>query len=181
MSFLSGANSATGRDEFVRALEGAAPGFPESPLSHKNTRPVLVEPPEDKEEPVVHVPKPPDSEPRVSYATAINGLGPRQVLLENTYKCHKRTGTHYKYTRFFLRPRPGLPDDLLISPRFVRHIWTVNSGKPCPVWIAHERHQPFSVSTFSVHALDLEVRFCTKFYSRYPENRAVVSCPMKLA
>ncbi|KAJ6474794.1 hypothetical protein C8R45DRAFT_1010592, partial [Mycena sanguinolenta] len=179
MSFLSGANSAAGRDEFVRALEGAAPGFPESPLSYKHPKRVPVEPPKDKEEPVV--PKPRVSEPRVSYPTAINGLGPRQVLLENTFKCHKRTGTHYQYTRFFLRPRPGLPDDLLISPRFVRRIWTVNSGKPRPVWIAHERHQPFSVSTFSVHALDLEVRFCKKFYSHYPGNRAIVSYSMELA
>ncbi|KAJ7104785.1 hypothetical protein C8R44DRAFT_807877 [Mycena epipterygia] len=151
------------REEFSRICEGE----PESPLSHKNTRPVK----EEEKLPVLVIPAP--REPRPSYRTAINRLTTRQVLLENTYKCHTRFGTHYQYTRFFLRPRDTLPDELLISPRFVRRVWKVDSGIPRPKWIDHESFKAFSISTFSVHALESEVRLCQTYYADKHENQVI--------
>ncbi|KAJ7777631.1 hypothetical protein DFH07DRAFT_766382 [Mycena maculata] len=95
-------------------------------------------------------------EPRDSLETAINRLTTRQVLLENTYKCHQHTGTHYQYSRFWLRPCDDLPDEFRMGPLFIHRIWREDSGKRRPKWIDHENYEPYSISTFSVHALEME-------------------------
>ncbi|KAK7037072.1 hypothetical protein R3P38DRAFT_3183141 [Favolaschia claudopus] len=136
---------------------------PDSPLFHKTSQPAKPSP----------KPKPPSNKPRPSHDAYMARLAPRQVLVENTYKCHKRSGTHYQYSRFFLRPRFGLKDELLRSPRFVRRVWVADPEKHRPAWIDHEKHAPFSVSTYSIHALETEIRLCQDYYADLPENRAV--------
>ncbi|KAJ6451831.1 hypothetical protein C8R47DRAFT_1169716 [Mycena vitilis] len=161
------------RIEHIELSEGETRDwpFPESPLSHKNSSP-----PKER----VHENElPPPAlrrarEPRQDRQIYINRLTTRQVLLENTYKCHKRTGTHYQYTRIFVRSRTDLDDEFLKSPRFVRRIWRVDSDVPRPKWIDHEAFAPFSISTYSLnHALESEVRLCQDYYVHLKENRAV--------
>ncbi|KAJ7861108.1 hypothetical protein B0H14DRAFT_2576250 [Mycena olivaceomarginata] len=111
--------------------------------------------------------------PLPSLATCIVAMTMRQVLLENVYKAHGRSGTHYQYTRFHLRPRGDLAGEYLIGPLFIRRVWSVHSGTPRPRWIDHENYKAFSIHTFSVHALESEVRLCQEYYATMPENQAV--------
>ncbi|KAJ7875474.1 hypothetical protein B0H14DRAFT_2568636 [Mycena olivaceomarginata] len=111
--------------------------------------------------------------PLPSLATCIVAMTTRQVLLENVYKAHSRSGTHYQYSRFHLRPHDDLAEEYLTGPLFIRRVWSVHSGTPRPRWIDHENYKAFSIHTFSVHALESEVRLCQEYYATMPENQAV--------
>ncbi|KAF8192718.1 hypothetical protein K438DRAFT_1762053 [Mycena galopus ATCC 62051] len=92
-------------------------------------------------------------------------------LVENRhFQC---TRTHYLYTRFWLCPHDDLDSDLLVSPRFVHCIWIASSGKPRPAWIDPECHAPFSVATYLIHVLEIELHKCQDTYADMPQNRAV--------
>ncbi|KAJ7815855.1 hypothetical protein B0H14DRAFT_2845954, partial [Mycena olivaceomarginata] len=161
-----------GRDEFKQLCENASVAFPESPLHYKMFP--QGQSAAKKEQNVVSLPKwPPRGQPRPSHEIYMNRLAPHEVLLENTYKAHKRTGTHYQYTRFHLRARYDLEGKFLRSPQFVRRIWIAHPDARRPVWIDHEKHTPFSVCTYSIHSLEDEVRLCQQSYVNRPENRAV--------
>ncbi|KAJ7691496.1 hypothetical protein B0H14DRAFT_3047610 [Mycena olivaceomarginata] len=154
-----------GRDEFKQLCENASVAFPESPLHYK-TFP-QGQSAAKKEQNVVSLPKwPPRGQPRPSHEIYMNRLAPHEVLLENTYKAHKRTGTHYQYTRFHLRARYDLEGKFLRSPQFVRRIWIAHPDARRPVWIDHEKHTP-------ILGLHDEVRLCQQSYANRPENRAV--------
>ncbi|KAJ7871993.1 hypothetical protein B0H14DRAFT_3131690 [Mycena olivaceomarginata] len=150
--------------------------FLESPLHHKN--PVTDGDAEDDESAPGKEKLPPVTavwkrKPLPSLATCIVAMTTRQVLLENVYKAHSRSGTHYQYSRFHLRPHDNLAEEYLTGPLFIRRVWSVHSGTPRPRWIDHENYKAFSIHTFSVHALESEVRLCQEYYATMPENQAV--------
>ncbi|KAF8214953.1 hypothetical protein K438DRAFT_2008466 [Mycena galopus ATCC 62051] len=158
------AEDAGGPDEFRELCENESAGCPESPLHYKVSPPKPIQ-----KAKLLPRPKwPPKGTPRPSHKTFMKHLAPREVLVENTFKAHKRTGTHYLYTRFWLRPRDDLDPDLLVSPQFVCRIWIASSGKPRPAWIDHERHTPFSVATYLICALEIELRKCQDTYADMP-------------
>ncbi|KAJ7695250.1 hypothetical protein B0H14DRAFT_3174899 [Mycena olivaceomarginata] len=144
-----------GRDKFKQMCEDVSLTFPESPLHHK------IFPPN---EPVLQKteappPKwPPPGEPCPDQEVFMKRLALHQVLLQNTYKAHKRSGTHYQYSRFYLRDQRGLKKQLLQSPRFFRRAWVEDPDARRPVWIDHENYAPFSVATYSIHALESEAK-----------------------
>ncbi|KAF7336168.1 hypothetical protein MVEN_02164200 [Mycena venus] len=161
-----------GNDEFKQICEDQFTGFPESPLRHKNSP--LHEPIHEAEN-LSTTKWPPPDKPRPSHRAYMNRLAARQVLLENTYKCHKRTGTHYQYTRLHIRARHNLKKEFLKSPRFIRRVWRTDSDIPRPKWIDHENYTPFAISTYTIHALETEVRLCQEYYADLPHNRAVAN------
>ncbi|KAJ6608890.1 hypothetical protein B0H10DRAFT_1955015 [Mycena sp. CBHHK59/15] len=148
--------------------------FPESPLKHKN--------PEDPELPGNRDLKLPlrqrsiSPEPQMD-RNYVHQLTSRQVLLENTYKFDtarisrdlQEINTHFQYTRFWICPLKNIPTILHSSPRFVRRQWKSDSGVPRPKWIDHEKFAPGSVVSYSVKALESEIRHCT-YYSNQPVN-----------
>ncbi|KAJ6629614.1 hypothetical protein B0H10DRAFT_1292664 [Mycena sp. CBHHK59/15] len=136
--------------------------FPESPLRHKN--PELPKPPRQEEKSSLRE-RSLDPEPRMD-RSYVHRLTSRQVLLENTYNFDTETQTHIQYTRFWIRPIHSIATILHSSPRFVRRQWKPASDMPRPKWIDHEKYPLGSVVTYSVKALETEVRHCTYYVNQ---------------
>ncbi|KAJ7459231.1 hypothetical protein FB451DRAFT_1272253 [Mycena latifolia] len=144
--------------------------FPESPLRHKN--PEAAEPLPEEENPLIEN-RAQSPEPRQSRDTYIHRLTSRQVLLENTYRFDKHSKTHYQYTRFWIFPSDQIADEFHMSPKFIRREWKVDSDVPRPKWIDHEKSPAGSISSYSVHALESEIRKCQYWYVENPFNQDV--------
>ncbi|KAJ7679629.1 hypothetical protein B0H17DRAFT_1182285 [Mycena rosella] len=143
--------------------------FPESPLRHKNPE---AEEPVEQTPPVIE--RTPSPEPRQDRDTYIARLTTRQVLLENTYRFDKSYGgVHFQYTRFYINPCGNVAEEFHVSPKFLRRQWKVKSGLPRPKWIDHEKHPAGSISSYSIHALEMEVRNVQYRYVENPMNQEV--------
>jgi hypothetical protein len=74
-------------------------------------------------------------------------------------------------SRFWIRPRSQLPDNLQASPEFVRKEWSSNIGTAPPAWIESDHDTVF----WAVETLQYTVRIATHC-AKKPANLSAVRC-----
>ncbi|KAJ7236523.1 hypothetical protein C8J57DRAFT_1728232 [Mycena rebaudengoi] len=150
----------TGADytEFSASIARRLLPFPDSPLRAKN--PDM--PVEEKILPLICRYKPPVPKVDRSY---VHSFTVCQVLVEATYHYNATTQTHSIMIQLLIRPVETIPVIFHISPRFVRAIWSADSGHCQPSWVVEraDKLKETDMLIYVINDFESKVRSCASY------------------